>query len=153
MTEACKALPDNLARKDSRRRRAAPHIKTYVRYNDSGNLDWALLTSANLSKQAWGDAERSTGELRIASYEAGVLVWPALFGVQHMIPTFGADSPAKAGTSEEEAIYPEGESSIGVRIPYDLPLQSYGLTEEPWVATQTYTEPDWLGGTWASWGT
>ncbi|KAJ4294817.1 hypothetical protein N0V88_005051 [Collariella sp. IMI 366227] len=68
--------------KEAGRKRAAPHIKTYVRYggNSDQTLDWALVTSANLSKQAWGEAVNgSTGEMRIQSYEIGVLVWPELF--------------------------------------------------------------------------
>ncbi|KAI0478479.1 tyrosyl-DNA phosphodiesterase [Xylariaceae sp. FL0804] len=77
---------------DAFRRRAAPHIKTYVRYSGGSgggggtgsgtaaavDIDWALLTSANISKQAWGEAASSAGQVRIASWEVGVLVWPAL---------------------------------------------------------------------------
>ena len=35
---------------------AAPHIKTYVRFKDTNmqEIEWAMLTSANLSTQAWG---------------------------------------------------------------------------------------------------
>ncbi|KAL6881019.1 MATE efflux family protein [Trichoderma novae-zelandiae] len=64
---------------DSGRNRAAPHIKTYIRFNESNSIDWAMLTSANMSKQAWGEALSSTtGNVRIASWEVGVLVWPGL---------------------------------------------------------------------------
>ncbi|KAF0640491.1 hypothetical protein FPSE5266_02527 [Fusarium pseudograminearum] len=45
---------------ESGRKRAAPHIKTYVRSNKS-SIDWGLLTSANISKQAWGEAAQLTG--------------------------------------------------------------------------------------------
>jgi len=62
---------------------AAPHIKTFIRFRDSSThneIDWALLTSANLSTQAWGTAAQPTsGEVRISSYELGILVWPDLF--------------------------------------------------------------------------
>lgn len=62
---------------------AAPHIKTFIRFNDADthdSIDWALLTSANLSTQAWGtEANAKSGEVRISSYELGVLVWPDLF--------------------------------------------------------------------------
>ncbi|KAI1498689.1 phospholipase D/nuclease [Biscogniauxia marginata] len=72
--------------RDAGRKRAAPHIKTYIRYSSGTavpggrpvTIDWALLTSANLSKQAWGEAPNKFGEVRIASYEIGVLVWPDL---------------------------------------------------------------------------
>jgi hypothetical protein len=34
---------------------AMPHIKTYMSFHpSSGEMDWFLLTSANLSKAAWG---------------------------------------------------------------------------------------------------
>ncbi|KAF2999748.1 hypothetical protein E8E13_004804 [Curvularia kusanoi] len=89
---------------------AAPHIKTYIRYTSTSTstshttIDWALLTSANLSKQAWGDTTNKEGILRIQSFETGVLVWPDLFtstpnggdgGVvlASMIPVFGKDMP------------------------------------------------------------
>lgn len=65
------------------RDRAAPHIKTYIRYCDKedqigGGIDWALLTSANMSKQAWGEGQKG-GEVRVCSYEAGVLVFSGMW--------------------------------------------------------------------------
>lgn len=57
-------------------------------------IDWALVTSANMSKQAWGEASNPQGEMRISSYELGVLVWPELFGEDaKMVPTFKQDVP------------------------------------------------------------
>jgi len=78
------------------RRRAAPHIKTYVRFCDASKtqIDWALVTSANISKQAWGEACNTSGEIRICSYELGVLVWPELWGENaKMVPAFKQDMP------------------------------------------------------------
>jgi tyrosyl-DNA phosphodiesterase-1 len=78
------------------RRRAAPHIKTYLRFSDASKtqIDWALLTSANISKQAWGEAFNAAGESRICSYELGVLVWPELWTKNaKMVPTFKQDVP------------------------------------------------------------
>ncbi|KAF3033010.1 hypothetical protein E8E11_001788 [Didymella keratinophila] len=82
---------------------AAPHIKTYIRFSDDthSRIDWALVTSANLSKQAWGDVVNKQGEVRVQSYETGVLVWPELFQEKSddqdceviMVPTFGKDMP------------------------------------------------------------
>ncbi|KAF4339156.1 hypothetical protein FBEOM_6976 [Fusarium beomiforme] len=63
-------LPGDTSSRDSGRKRAAPHIKTYIRSNKT-SIDWGLLTSANISKQAWGEAARPTGEMRIASWEIG----------------------------------------------------------------------------------
>jgi len=81
---------------DGGRKRAAPHIKTYIRFSDSKKewIDWILVTSANLSKQAWGEAPSKDGDVRICSYEIGVLVWPELYGQgAKMVPTFQKDTP------------------------------------------------------------
>lgn len=138
------------------RKRAAPHIKTYIRYG-ARSIDWALLTSANVSKQAWGEAMNSAGEVRVASWEIGVLVWPALLAggdaEAKMVGVFGTDEPA--GEEEEEMTTTTGGGNdgggapvVGLRIPYDLPLQKYGPAEVPWVATMGYTEPDRMGRMW-----
>ncbi|KAF7505866.1 hypothetical protein GJ744_012488 [Endocarpon pusillum] len=101
---------------------AAPHIKTFIRFSDSTaqkTIDWALLTSANLSTQAWGTAAATgSGQVKVSSYELGVLVWPDLFldgdtsttssggGEEKdkrrrkrraaMVPTFGSNTPSDA---------------------------------------------------------
>lgn len=98
-----------------------------------------LVTSANLSKQAWGEAKNAAGESRVSSYELGVLVWPELFGDKaSMVPTFKTDNPPLEGKSA-------GELVIGARMPYDLPLVPYSRDDEPWCATKSYNEPDWKG--------
>ncbi|KAI8958708.1 phospholipase D/nuclease [Daldinia sp. FL1419] len=127
--------------RDGGRKRAAPHIKTYIRYNENKTIDWALLTSANISKQAWGEAANA-GQIRIASWEIGVLVWPELFAEgAKMVGTFKTDMPTKESLGGNEPL-------VGLRIPYSLPLQRYGDSEVPWVATANYTEPDWMGHLW-----
>jgi tyrosyl-DNA phosphodiesterase-1 len=62
-----------------KRNRAMPHIKTYIRYNEEEGLYWCCLTSANLSKSAWGvyDWKENDGQkISINNYEAGVLFLP-----------------------------------------------------------------------------
>ncbi|KAK4130176.1 phospholipase D/nuclease [Trichocladium antarcticum] len=125
------------------RKRAAPHIKTYIRYHGGDrpghqSIDWALTTSANLSKQAWGEAPNAAGETRIASYEIGVLVWPALY----------AEGATMQATFLTDALEEEGGEVVALRVPYNLPLQPYGEDEIPWVATARHAEPDWMGGVW-----
>ncbi|KIV89564.1 hypothetical protein PV10_06954 [Exophiala mesophila] len=68
------------------RHEAAPHIKTYVQFRSrpsketaAPEIDWALLTSANLSTQAWGSLQEKEGQIVVKSFEIGVLVWPELF--------------------------------------------------------------------------
>ena len=133
-------------RKEGGRNRAAPHIKTYIRYNNNNNrpsdasIDWALVTSANLSKQAWGDAVNSAGEVRVSSYEIGVLVWPGLY----------AEGAVMKGAflADELADGEGGKAAVALRVPYSLPLQAYGRGEVPWVATARHLEPDWMGRAW-----
>ncbi|EPE02512.1 tyrosyl-dna phosphodiesterase [Ophiostoma piceae UAMH 11346] len=126
---------------DAGRNRAAPHIKTYVRYAPDGTIDWALMTSANLSKQAWGEAKTSTGDqMRIASYELGVLVWPELLAAgATMQPVFKRDT--FKGAANPTPVVP-------LRMPYSLPLQRYSSTEVPWVVSMPHSEPDWRGARW-----
>ncbi|KAK4041942.1 tyrosyl-DNA phosphodiesterase I [Parachaetomium inaequale] len=152
--DGTKLTDGTVAIKEAGRKRAAPHIKTYIRYggtNKSSNhesIDWALVTSANLSKQAWGEAvsSSSTGEMRIASYEIGVLVWPGLYGEgATMRGTFLTDSLAEGEVVEEEG---KAAAAVALRMPYNLPLQAYGKGEVPWVATASHLEPDWMGQVW-----
>lgn len=147
LTGCLAALSSETETLDGGRQRAAPHIKTYIRYNDKKTVDWAMLTSANLSKQAWGEAARPTGEMRIASWEIGVMVWPELYGEGSvMVGTFKSDSPRVEGLQGPDAR--ESKAVVGVRVPYSLPLQRYGPNEVPWIATRDHTERDRWGRTW-----
>ncbi|KAI9136928.1 tyrosyl-DNA phosphodiesterase-domain-containing protein [Paraphysoderma sedebokerense] len=78
--------------RDAGRDFAMPHIKTYTRLlipesqSPSSQLPetnafvaWILLTSANLSKAAWGQLINKGNTLKILSYELGVLIVPSLF--------------------------------------------------------------------------
>ncbi|KAJ3522298.1 hypothetical protein NM208_g12919 [Fusarium decemcellulare] len=135
-------LADGVQIQDGGRKRAAPHIKTYIRFNEF-SIDWALLTSANMSKQAWGEAARPTGEMRIASWEIGVLVWPELLEAGSiMVGTFRSDMPEMTQQDGREGRI---QPLIGLRMPYSTPLQQYGSDEIPWVATMAHSEPDWMG--------
>ncbi|EQL00325.1 tyrosyl-DNA phosphodiesterase 1 [Ophiocordyceps sinensis CO18] len=141
-----RGLPSGSDVLDGGRQRAAPHVKTYIRYNEKKTMDWALLTSANLSRQAWGEAaDKSTGEMRIASWEIGVLVWPDLYGQDSvMVASFQSDTPGmgpETGAGVSSAM-------VGLRVPYSLPLQRYGPREIPWVASMNHTKPDCQGRIW-----
>ncbi|KAF2035207.1 phospholipase D/nuclease [Setomelanomma holmii] len=133
---------------------AAPHIKTYIRYTDQTHktIDWAMVTSANLSKQAWGDVVNKKDEIWIQSYEAGVVIWPALLAAEGaaektvMVPVFGRDMPCP-----EDVLDTDEEKNgmvVGFRMPYDLPLSPYKSEDQPWCATMQYPEPDWKGMSW-----
>ena len=63
----------------SGRTEASPHIKTYCRMSpDNISMSWFLLTSANLSKAAWGELQLNQTQLSIRSFELGVLFLPRL---------------------------------------------------------------------------
>ena len=139
---------------------AAPHIKTYVRItrdalpNSRTRIQWALLTSANLSVQAWGtewkeaskkDKEEGNAGLcvHIQSYEAGVLIWPELFEDEQrsvMMPVYGTDMPTGQSAF--------GRTVVGLRMPYSLPLEPYQKHDTPWSPNLAYTQPDSRGNVW-----
>ncbi|KAI5788313.1 tyrosyl-DNA phosphodiesterase-domain-containing protein [Geopyxis carbonaria] len=110
---------------------AAPHIKTYMRMKGEGKeveVEWALLSSANISTQAWGAAAKE-GVYRVCSYEAGVL--PKMT----MKPSFKSDRLP-------------GDNIVALRMPYDLPLSRYASDDQPWWSGGSYGEADWLGQKW-----
>lgn len=130
-------------KRDAGRRRMAPHIKTYTRFSDAetmDTIDWAMVTSANLSTQAWGAAPNASGEVRISSWEIGVVVWPGFFDAETMVPCFKRDLPAPE-TRETQTL-------VGLRMPYDLPLTPYSADDVPWCATTEHEEPDQHGMPW-----
>lgn len=66
------------------RTNAMPHIKTYCRLsNDCKEISWFCLTSANLSKAAWGQLQKNGSQLSILSFEIGVLFLPKILVRKH----------------------------------------------------------------------
>ncbi|TDZ40563.1 putative tyrosyl-DNA phosphodiesterase [Colletotrichum spinosum] len=138
-----KPLPETAEIREAGRQRAAPHIKTYIRYGEK-SIDWALVTSANISKQAWGEAAGASQEVRIASWEVGVLIWPSIIADEAMmLETFQQDTPPRDAAGGHRPV-------VRLRIPYNLPLQHYGQDEIPWVASMVHVEPDRMGRVWGA---
>ncbi|KAJ5703217.1 hypothetical protein N7488_010765 [Penicillium malachiteum] len=152
---------DKHTRREAGRGRAAPHIKTYIRFSDDDtmdSIDWAMVTSANLSTQAWGTATNPSGEVKISSFEIGVVVWPELykqdpipseantpatqFSDVLMVPCFKQNQPHISNLARNTA------TVVGLRMPYSLPLTPYGPSENPWCATESHYIPDWRGLSW-----
>ncbi|KAJ8679346.1 hypothetical protein QAD02_015133 [Eretmocerus hayati] len=100
------------------RTKAMPHIKTYTRISpDQTQIPWFVLTSANLSKGAWGTTTKTGTSHYIMNYEAGVVFIPKFIINQTTFPIKQSSSPA-----------------IPVfRIPYDLPLTKYQANDTPFV--------------------
>ena len=163
--------------REAGRKRAAPHIKTYIRFTDESmkKIDWAMMTSANLSTQAWGAATNPSGEVRICSYELGIVIWPALWDEgtangAEMVPVFKKDRPdseveesnqttrvadsslREVQGEEDVGAKPSTKTRVGWRMPYDLPLKPYAKDEMPWCATAACEEPDWMGRSWPGFG-
>ncbi|KAM0727614.1 putative tyrosyl-DNA phosphodiesterase [Formica fusca] len=98
------------------RDRAMPHIKSYTRISpDLKSIPWFVLTSANLSKAAWG-VQRSNHY--IMSYEAGVIFIPKFITGTTTFPIEDEEDPAVP-------VFP---------ISYDLPLRRYDSSDSPFVS-------------------
>ncbi|PIK48921.1 putative tyrosyl-DNA phosphodiesterase 1-like [Apostichopus japonicus] len=97
------------------RSRASPHLKSYSLLSpDSKKAAWFMVTSANMSKAAWGMLEKNSSQLMIRSYEIGVLFLPHLFD----------ENCKQFSVSEEE----KSESYLHFPLPWDVPLEPYTKT-------------------------
>ncbi|XP_077277817.1 tyrosyl-DNA phosphodiesterase 1-like [Temnothorax americanus] len=97
------------------RDRSMPHIKSYTRISpDLKRIPWFVLTSANLSKSAWGVQRNSHV---INNYEAGVV----------FIPKFITGTTTFSIEVEEDPAVPV------FPILYDLPLCRYESSDSPFV--------------------
>lgn len=114
---------------------ASPHIKSYTRLSPSGKqAAWLLITSANLSKAAWGAFEKNGNQLMIRSYELGVLLLPSKFG-----------DAATFVVSEEAG----AKNALFLPLPFDVPLTPYSREDEPWTWDSQHKElPDRFGNMW-----
>ncbi|XP_034274198.1 tyrosyl-DNA phosphodiesterase 1 [Pantherophis guttatus] len=121
----------------SGRSHAMPHIKTYMRVSlDFQKIAWFLVTSANLSKAAWGAFEKNGTQLMIRSYELGVLFLPSEFGLN--TEYFQVKENMFANTSV-----------LSFPVPYDLPPEKYENKDRPWIWNIPYIKaPDTHGNMW-----
>ncbi|XP_034238223.1 probable tyrosyl-DNA phosphodiesterase isoform X2 [Thrips palmi] len=111
------------------RSRAMPHIKTYLRVSPCHSfLPWFLLTSANLSKAAWGSETKTKlpgPGLRILSYEAGVLFLPKFIVDDNVFNLEGGNSSSVSTGTGKRQDYPP------FPLHYDLPLKTYKAGDSP----------------------
>ncbi|KAI8349827.1 tyrosyl-DNA phosphodiesterase I [Mortierella sp. GBAus27b] len=151
----------------SGRERAMPHIKTFTRAvikPEGDYLSWFLLTSANLSKPAWGET-RKDGSFSIQSYELGVLLFPRLFEdesgenshVYMMNTTLMDPYPEPLSAVEEINAHVDEDADdhlkhnvgvVRIRLPYDLPLKKYDFgVDQVWLADKYFPGMDDFGNT------
>ncbi|XP_037102468.1 tyrosyl-DNA phosphodiesterase 1 isoform X1 [Syngnathus acus] len=118
------------------RTHAMPHIKTYMRASpDFTQLAWFLVTSANLSKAAWGALEKNNTQVMVRSYELGILYVPSAFNMK----TF----PVRKNP------FPVSSSSSGFPVPFDLPPTRYTSKDQPWIWNIPHSQaPDTHGNVW-----
>ncbi|KAL9236902.1 hypothetical protein vseg_011516 [Gypsophila vaccaria] len=148
--------------------RAMPHIKTFARYSGQ-NLAWFLLTSANLSKAAWGALQKNSSQLMIRSYELGVLFLPNVVKNSHGFScTDNTSSPKsdkkdKKGTTSDSSVRKtklvsltwQGRETddpnyelVRLPVPYELPPQLYTSQDVPWSWERQYRQKDVYGQVW-----
>lgn len=118
------------------------HTKTYTVTEDNfKTLKWFLLTSANISHQAWGKFKKyNLIDYDISSFEAGIFVAPELLNVpsnvnnhrQILVPTYGKDD-----ANDVNFLSNDNKFKIGLRLPYDTPLVKYSANENPWAQPET----------------
>lgn len=100
------------------RSKAMPHIKTYARWHEN-RLFWFVLTSANISKAAWGSMSKAKTNptLRVNNYEAGVLFLPKFVTKTEHFSMSAADTSTP--------VFPQL---------YDIPLTKYAIDDTPFVS-------------------
>lgn len=143
--------------------RAMPHIKTFTRYNGQ-KLAWFLLTSANLSKAAWGALQKNNSQFMIRSYELGVLFLPyktqssGFSCTSNGVPSkdkCGQSENSEAGRNNLVTLNWQGNRNtdsssevITLPVPYELPPQPYTTQDVPWSWDRRYTKKDVYGQVW-----
>eukprot|EP00262_Sarcandra_glabra_P007278 TRINITY_DN19981_c0_g1_i1.p1 TRINITY_DN19981_c0_g1~~TRINITY_DN19981_c0_g1_i1.p1 ORF type:complete len:235 (+),score=35.10 TRINITY_DN19981_c0_g1_i1:32-706(+) len=147
------------------RSRAMPHIKTYTRFNGQ-NLAWFLLTSANLSKAAWGALQKNNSQLMIRSYELGVLFLPSTIeehgsGFSCTENDLSIQGKCKSSQNTEghrtklvtlcwqgNRRADSSSEVISLPVPYELPPEPYTSEDVPWSWDRRYHKKDVYGQVW-----
>lgn len=142
---------------------AMPHIKTFTRYNGQ-NIAWFLLTSANLSKAAWGTLQKGNSQLMIRSYELGVLFLPSSIkpgcgfsctdAAKSCSDNGGLEKSSETKRMKLVTLNWQGNRTvesnevIQLPIPYELPPKPYSQEDVPWSWDRHYAEKDVYGQVW-----
>ncbi|KAJ7560336.1 hypothetical protein O6H91_04G125000 [Diphasiastrum complanatum] len=129
---------------------------------------WFLLTSANLSKAAWGALQKNGSQLMIRSYELGVCFLPSLVKVP-ATPFSCVEKKRKSLVSKGSTIvntHPfaqnvklfslkwhvkddeSHQTHVILPVPYMLPPPKYGPHDKPWSWDKHYYQADVFGKLW-----
>ncbi|KAK4754397.1 hypothetical protein SAY87_002501 [Trapa incisa] len=145
--------------------RAMPHVKTYARYKGQ-KLAWFLLTSANLSKAAWGALQKNNSQLMIRSYELGVLFLPSFMRRGHIFSCTNEGNtslkdmrmpPERSEVKRTKLVtlmgLEHGKTNMSMEIiplpvPYELPPEPYSSEDIPWSWDRKYSKKDIYGQVW-----
>lgn len=129
--------------------RAMPHLKTYALGIDS-DMQWFMLSSANLSRAAWGTEQKNGTQFMTRSYELGVLF-------------IKGESSSSSNTGFYCCLTDEGKTPIwcgsydtstlksgvhSIPLPYSLGAKKYTNNDQPWIWDAKYSIPDIHGNLW-----
>jgi tyrosyl-DNA phosphodiesterase-1 len=153
-----------------------PHIKSYVQVNQATKeMDWIWLTSANMSKAAMGE-EQKTGYF-IRNYELGIFLAPSMFPDRPVFryctqkedesytqqwcfhpDHFDSENVYHRPLKEEGGVIVISDDEteprkrqkqerliMPIRLAYDLPVRKYSDQDECWTFDIPRTEPDLFG--------
>eukprot|EP00940_MAST-03C_sp_MAST-3C-sp2_P001463 g1463.t1 len=123
------------------RRCVMPHMKTYFRVSRDGRrFAWLALTSANISRAAWGQLQKGNSQLFCRHYELGVVFTPRSLG--RAISVRGPENRgAKQGALAElisARRHASGDkkkkapASFIFNLPFRLPTSAYTESDTPW---------------------
>ena len=130
------------------RSNASPHIKSYVRvspYDSNRRAAWFLLTSANLSKAAWGSLEKKSSQLALRSFELGVLFFPRTLSETSQVSRCSSDSQK----IKDNFFHFDSNGDNRITLPFSYPLTRYSSDDCPWTWDSMHTDkPDRYGNVW-----
>ena len=149
-----------------------PHMKCYFSYYHSNDnnieLNWFLLTSANLSQAAFGVQEKSNQQIYMKSYELGVLYLKTKIHTNYRLFSLSSNH-LLLGLSNIEKFHAHNISShrltrfvvssddnrneesnneellIKFDLPFKIPSDKYNHNDKPWLCDVKYDIPDMFG--------